>query len=67
MFGVRVLTNLSQNSSHTCDFKIMRSLFVCLFVCLFVSRYYFPTYENDLLLCSLEDEEEEGEEDVQQQ
>ena len=45
----------------------MRSLFVCLFVCLFVSRYYFPTYENDLLLCSLEDEEEEGEEDVQQQ
>lgn len=26
------------------------------------SRYYFPTYENDALLCALPDSEEESEE-----
>ena len=29
----------------------------------FISRYFFPTYENDALLCSLEDDEEDETED----
>lgn len=30
-------------------------------VCAFLFRYFFPTYENDALLCSLEDDEEDEE------
>ena len=28
-----------------------------------VFRYFFPTYENDTLLCSLEDDEDEDDDD----
>ena len=32
-----------------------------IFFCAFLFRYFFPTYENDALLCSLEDDEEDEE------
>jgi len=38
---------------------------ILVFLVVLIFRYFFPTYENDALLCSLEDDEDEDEKEEQ--
>ena len=47
------------------NFTLQNIIFICIYFIFFLYfRYFFPTYENDSLLCALDEDEDEEESDA---